>query len=160
MSEPLTPEYEAEIRERIARLEDDQTFPGAVWLASSVSENSALPPEQSHVVEDVVETASFVTRASVGVFGDKRHAEFTAHARDDVPALLAEIDRLRAALQTNEFLAALRLIHEDMHKARCGGDEWASEWLNDLWIRLPLKLRALAGDDEALSELAAEGGNR
>lgn len=115
MSEPLSPEYEAEIRDRVDRLDDNRTFPTATWLASSVSEKSVFPPEQSHVVEDVVQTASFVTRASVGVFGDKQHAEFTAHARDDVPALLAEIDRLRTDLAKSpdeEYLGELAHLRD------------------------------------------------
>lgn len=99
MTAPLPPQREAEIRDRIDRLDDDRTFAAATWLASSISAKSVLPPEQTHVVEDVLETKHSVIRASVGVFGDKLHAEFAAHARDDVPALLDEIDRLRGALK-------------------------------------------------------------
>lgn len=120
MSEHLTPEYEAEIRERIDQLDDDRTFPNATWLASSASSKSVFPPAQSHVVEDVVETKHFVTRASVGVFGDKRHAEFTAHARDDIPTLLAEIDRLRA--ERDAYRA--EVLREAIEAAR-------SEYLHD-----------------------------
>ncbi|MGW2010960.1 hypothetical protein [Streptomyces nigrescens] len=94
---PLAPEYEAEIRDRIARLDGDRTMPGT-WLASSIGARSVLPPEHSHVVEAVVETKHSVMRSSVGVFGEKLHAEFTAHANTDIPALLDEIDRLRAEL--------------------------------------------------------------
>jgi hypothetical protein len=100
MSERLDPMYEAEIRERIDRLDDDRVLGDSTWLASSVGPKSVLPPEQSHVVEDVLETKSAVIRGSVGVFASKQYAEFTAHARDDVPALLDEVNRLRADLAT------------------------------------------------------------
>lgn len=115
----LTPEYEAEIRERIAQLDDDRTLSLGTWLASSVSSKSVLPPEQSHVVEDVLETKHSVIRASVGVFGDKRHAEFTAHARDDIPALLDELDRLRKQVAGLESDSALL---NALHTA--GVDNW------------------------------------
>lgn len=53
-----------------------------------------------------------------------------------------------------EALSALRTIHADMVTCRSGGDEWASEWLGDFWTQFPLSLRAMAGDDDALGELA------
>lgn len=51
-------------------------------------------------------------------------------------------------------LDALRTIHADMVNARSGGDEWASEWLGELWTTLPLEVRAAAGDTDAAEELA------
>ncbi|MFD5386314.1 hypothetical protein ACFWMG_15460 [Streptomyces sp. NPDC127074] len=104
----LSREYEAEIRERLDRLNDDRVMTGSTWLASSVGPKSVFPPEQSHVVEDVLETKHSVIRGSVGVFGDKQHAEFTAHAPDDVAALLDEIDRLRAERHTTNAKLAER----------------------------------------------------
>lgn len=93
---PLSPEREAEIRERIDRVNGDRVMTGSTWLASPVGPKSVFPPEQSHVVEDVLETKHAVIRGSVGVFGDKQHAEFTAHAPDDIAALLDELVRVRA----------------------------------------------------------------
>ncbi|WP_211832861.1 hypothetical protein [Streptomyces asiaticus] len=100
------PERETEIRKRIDRLNGDRVMTGSTWRASSVGPKSVFPPEQSHVVEDVLETKHSVIRGSVGVFGDKQHAEFTAHAPDDIAALLAELNRIRAERQqTNAALA-------------------------------------------------------
>ncbi|MFF6847048.1 hypothetical protein [Streptomyces antimycoticus] len=110
LTAPLAPEYEAEIRERVDRLADDRVLTGSTWLASSVGSKSVFPPEQSHVVEDVLEVRHSVIRGSVGVFGVKQHAEFTAHAPDDIAALLDELDRLRAERQeTNGKLAELTM---------------------------------------------------
>ena len=94
------PDRLAEIQARMDRLNADRTLTGGTWTASPVNDKSVLPPEQAHVVEDVVQTASFVTRASVGVFGDERHAQFAAAAREDMPWLVDEIVRLRAETQT------------------------------------------------------------
>lgn len=70
------------------------------------------------------------------------------HVADHRAEVLAEADA--------PALDALRLIHADMVTCRSGGDEWASEWLGDLWTRLPLALRAAAGDKDAAEELADE----
>ncbi|MGY0062754.1 hypothetical protein ACWY4P_40515 [Streptomyces sp. LZ34] len=105
---PLSPEREAEIRKRIDRLNDDRVMTGSTWLASPVGPKSVFPPEQSHVVEDVLETKHSVIRGSVGVFGDKQRAEFTAHAPGDIAALLTELNRVRAERQsTNAALVEL-----------------------------------------------------
>jgi hypothetical protein len=109
MSEPLAPDYEAEIRDRIDRLDSDQILTGSMWQASSVGTKSVLPPEQSNVVEDVLETGHAVIPGSVGVFASKLYAEFTAHARDDIPALLAELDRVRA--ERDQYATQLDGIH-------------------------------------------------
>ncbi|WP_405537011.1 hypothetical protein [Streptomyces antimycoticus] len=92
---PLSPEREAEYRRAAAELDTDRTLSLGTWTASPVNEKSVFPPEQAHVVEDVMRTKHSVLRASVGVFGDERHAQFTAMAREAVPALLAELDRVR-----------------------------------------------------------------
>jgi DNA repair exonuclease SbcCD ATPase subunit len=73
-------------------------LPGGTWTASPCDEKSVTPPELSHVVEDVLHTSGAKLRSSVGVFGDPAHADFVAHAREDVPAMAAEIRRLRAEL--------------------------------------------------------------
>lgn len=71
-----------------------------------------------------------------------------------VPALLATINELRASRQP--LVDALALVRESM--TTCVGDEWAMEWLGEVWTRVPLDVRALAGDEDAAAELAAEGG--
>jgi hypothetical protein len=132
----LTPEREQEIRDRIERLDDDRTLPAATWLASSVNSKSVFPPEQSHVVEDVLETKHSVIRSSVGVFGDKSHAEFTAHARDDIPDLLVELDRVRAELAKyvgheptlTDEMAYLRRCLNDVYEVCDQAETRATRW--------------------------------
>lgn len=136
---PLSPEHEAEIRERIDRLNDDRVLTGSTWLASSVGSKSVFPPEQSHVVEDVAETTHSVIRGSVGVFGNKQHAEFTAQAPDDIAALLDEIDRLRAERQeTNsklvELTVALRAAEKRIAELEPEPDQQRSA-LEAIWQR-------------------------
>lgn len=92
---PLSPERLAEIRARVEGLDHDRTFNGSTWKSAPVDSKSVLPPQQNFVVEDVLKTSDCVIRASVAVFADESLADFTAHARQDVPALLAEVDRLR-----------------------------------------------------------------
>ncbi|MFE0039372.1 hypothetical protein [Streptomyces sp. NPDC059015] len=111
MAERLDPDYETEIRDRIDRLDDDRVLTGSAWLASTVGPKSVFPPEQSHVVEDLLETEHASIRGSVGVFASKQYAEFTAHARDDIPALLDEIDRLRANA-ADELLPVWEAVYE------------------------------------------------
>ncbi|MFD5221457.1 hypothetical protein ACFWMH_27830 [Streptomyces tendae] len=77
------------------------------------------------------------------------------HATRDeaIPALLATIKELRASRQP--LIDALALVYQSM--AACVGDEWAMEWLGEVWTQIPLNVRALAGDQDAASELG-EGG--
>lgn len=93
-TQPLTDHQLDEIEARAAAL-NTLGLPGGTWTASPRDEKSVLPPEMAHVVEDVLRTKHSLLRSSVGVFGDERHAEFIAHAREDVSALLAEVRRLR-----------------------------------------------------------------
>lgn len=51
---------------------------------------------------------------------------------------------------------ALRRIREDMDRASLSGDEWAMEWMSDVWSDLPLAVRAAGGDQDAAHELAAQ----
>jgi hypothetical protein len=95
MSDRLTPQRETEIRER-AEVVESPALPGGSWLASERNEKSVLPPEMAHVVENVVHTKHSLMRSSVGVFGDAAHAEFVAHAPEDIDALLAELAAVRA----------------------------------------------------------------
>ncbi|GAA2639819.1 hypothetical protein [Streptomyces axinellae] len=71
MSSKLTPEHEQDIRTRI-----EATTPGQ-WM---------------RIGSDVIDTAGFI----VGQFDNGENAEFTAHACQDAPALLTEVEQLRA----------------------------------------------------------------
>jgi len=73
---------------------------------------------------------------------------------ESVPALLATIKELQNLRQP--LIDALRTVHESM--TSCVGDEWAMEWLGEVWSQLPLGVRALAGDQDATAEIAAEQG--
>lgn len=73
---------------------------------------------------------------------------------ESVPALLATIKELRG-LRT-PLIEALATIHQSM--TSCVGDEWAEEWLGEVWSQLPLAVRALAGDQDATAEIAAAEG--
>jgi hypothetical protein len=99
---PLSPERLAEIRARVEGLDHDRTFNGSAWKSTPVDSKSVLPPQQNFVVEDVLKTSDCVIRASVAVFADESLADFTAHARQDVPALLAEVERLKAEVASVE----------------------------------------------------------
>ncbi|MFH8531603.1 hypothetical protein ACH4GE_24670 [Streptomyces tendae] len=77
------------------------------------------------------------------------------HATRDetIPALLDTIKELRASRQP--LIDALTLVHQSM--TACVGDEWAMEWLGEVWTQIPLHVRALAGDQDAASELGESG---
>jgi hypothetical protein len=65
------------------------------------------------------------------------------------PALLAtikELHGLRAPL-----IDALGTVYRSM--TDCVGDEWAEEWLGEVWTQIPLNVRVLAGDEDAAAEL-------
>jgi hypothetical protein len=65
---------------------------------------------------------------------------------------MAAIKELKSLQQP--LIDALHFIHEDMERARSGGDEWAMEWMGGVWTELPLAVRAAAGDQDAAHELA------
>ncbi|NEC17922.1 hypothetical protein [Streptomyces parvus] len=75
------------------------------------------------------------------------------------PTVLAELVGTIRDLQALQqpLVDALRHIREDMHRARRCGDEWAMEWMSDVWAELPLAVRAAGGDEDAAHELAAAG---
>ncbi|AWL39692.1 MULTISPECIES: hypothetical protein [unclassified Streptomyces] len=75
------------------------------------------------------------------------------------PSVLAELMGTIRDLQALQqpLVNALRHIREDMHRAWRGGDEWAMEWMSDVWAELPLQVRAAGGDPEAVHELATAG---
>lgn len=58
-----------------------------------------------------------------------------------------------AGAQTLPLIDALRTVYQSM--TSCVGDEWAMEWLGEVWTQLPLDVRAVAGDEDAAAELAA-----
>ncbi|MFE2047912.1 hypothetical protein ACFXAS_05355 [Streptomyces sp. NPDC059459] len=72
---------------------------------------------------------------------------------ETIPALLATIKELRALRQP--LIDALTLVHQSM--TSCVGDEWAMEWLGEVWTQIPLHVRAAAGDKDAAAELAEAG---
>ncbi|MFJ6578406.1 hypothetical protein ACIQMY_20845 [Streptomyces sp. NPDC091368] len=74
-----------------------------------------------------------------------------ATAAETIPALLATIKELQALQQP--LVDALRSIHGDMDRAHKSGDEWATEWMAQVWNELPLAVRAAGGDQEAAQEL-------
>lgn len=112
MTSELTTQQLDDIATRRAAL-DTLGLPGGTWTASPRDEKSVLPPETAHVVEDVLSTKHSRLRSSVGVFGDAVHAEFTAHAPQDVRLLLDEVHRLRAALEE------IRHLHKDSPMGPC-----------------------------------------
>jgi len=61
-----------------------------------------------------------------------------------------------AGAQTLPLIDALRTVYASMEAVR--PDEWAMEWLGDVWSTLPLDVRAVAGDEDAAAELAAVAG--
>jgi len=66
------------------------------------------------------------------------------------PALLATIKELRDLRAP--LVDALTIVYRSM--TGCVGDEWAEEWLGEVWTQIPLNVRALAGDQDAAAELA------
>lgn len=70
---------------------------------------------------------------------------------ETVPALLATIKELCDL--RDPLIDALATVYRSMKS--CVGDEWAMEWLGEVWTQIPLDVRALAGDQNAAEELAA-----
>lgn len=69
-------------------------------------------------------------------------------------ATIAVAVHLGKELRNDPFRAALKTIYADMAALARDGDESASEWLGELWTRLPLTVRAAVGDQNAADELA------
>ncbi|MFE6931785.1 hypothetical protein ACFVDT_07110 [Streptomyces sp. NPDC057699] len=78
----------------------------------------------------------------------------TEAAAPTLSALMATIQELQALQQP--LVDGLRFIREDMDRAHKGGDEWATGWMGDVWLELPLRVRAAGGDTDAAQELADE----
>lgn len=130
----LTPQREAEYREAVAALDADRTLSLGTWTASPISGRSVVPPEQSFVVEDVLHTESAVFRCSVAVFGDERHARFTALARTAVSELLAELAAVRAERDEARARAADAVEYGI-------ADELAEQVLDPTWSRVEAERR-------------------
>jgi hypothetical protein len=62
---------------------------------------------------------------------------------------IRELRDLRAPL-----IDALTTVYRSMKD--CVGDEWAEEWLGEVWTKIPLDVRAIAGDQDAADELTEE----
>ncbi|MYX67289.1 hypothetical protein K388_05017 [Streptomyces sp. KhCrAH-43] len=75
-------------------------------------------------------------------------------APSTLSALMATIQELHALQQP--LVDGLRFIREDMDRANKSGDEWATEWMGQVWLELPLHVRAAGGDTDAAQELADE----
>jgi hypothetical protein len=158
---PVTEQQLDEIETRAAKL-NSLGLPGGTWTASPCDEKSVMPPELAHVVEDVLSTGGAKLRSSVGVFGDEAHAEFAAHAREDVPALLAEVRRLRAVLEQ------IRHLHKDSPMGPCPVciDADAAAAGGDGLVPYPCPTARLAGAQDCepphvrAAAAAAEGAQR
>ncbi|MCX4911867.1 hypothetical protein [Streptomyces sp. NBC_00878] len=77
----------------------------------------------------------------------------SAEGAADLVAQLTVNVAAYAGAQTLPLIDALRTVYASMEAAR--PDEWAMEWLGDVWSTLPLDVRAVAGDQDAAAELVA-----
>lgn len=101
--EPLSPAREAAIRTR------EEAATKGPWLV----EDDHTDLNRWVVSEDSTLTIGF------GYVGNRTQddAEFTAHAREDVPALLAELDRVRAE-SSPDRAAVLRAVEDAVYEYR------------------------------------------
>ena len=134
MTEPTTPDLAA-IRARL------DAVPPAPWHLADALDGDGYP-DHLWVVRTPLETPEDEDRMVVS-FGRRADGEFTAHAREDVPALLALVDRLAARVV--ELEAELRIgtpwachcgrttdrdectcgqLRPDDEAAQPDGDEW------------------------------------
>lgn len=93
MIDRLTDEELAAIRERVEKVWEGP------WAVLPVDEVC----DRCENVYEVVSLERFLCPV-VSELKDKDIAEFIAHARDDIPKLLAEIDRLKEQLREDELL--------------------------------------------------------
>lgn len=75
----------------------------------------------------VVTTAHGVGGTTIYI--NQNNAEFIAHAREDVPALIAEVERLRETLQTIAFTPKFKLQCEAENYAELALEGRESEWV-------------------------------
>lgn len=103
------------------------------------------------VVSESVYEAARAADALAAVQGRPKPSLRHATTAESIPALLATINELRDLRAP--LIDALRTVFDSMEKGR--PDEWAMEWLGEVWSTLPLAVRALAGDQDATAEIAA-----
>lgn len=127
MSERLSPQREAEIRDRIPAVydgpwdyewDDSEGARYSGWVISYPTDNPL---------------AGLV--AEVPDYGEQI-AEFIAHARTDVPALLAEVERQRAELATvraERDEAELMRDFTDFHLRQLSDERGEAESANEAW---------------------------
>ena len=86
MTDPMTPEYLAEIEARANAATEEP------WIAEySKEQGCCVIPHDAHSTREAVAVCRLYLRAF--------DAEFIAHARTDVPRLVAEAKRLQAAVE-------------------------------------------------------------
>ncbi|MET9909772.1 hypothetical protein ABZZ74_23705 [Streptomyces sp. NPDC006476] len=77
----------------------------------------------------------------------------SAESASDLASAITTKVAVYAYEEMRPLIEALRTVHQSM--TSCVGDEWAMEWLGEVWASLPLDVRAIAGDEDALAELNA-----
>jgi hypothetical protein len=99
MTEPMTPEYLAEIRQR------EQAVPPAPWRTE----------DDERTLTRWILSEDGALEVGLGYVGNRTEdvGEFIVHAREDIPALLDEVERLRTQMQVvggeqNHHLVDLR----------------------------------------------------
>ncbi|WP_329592169.1 hypothetical protein OG195_27395 [Streptomyces sp. NBC_01362] len=148
----------------------------ADWLDAAAPDDQHALAVARQVLGITTETATTADKAAAlgmtpAEYRQHRHDTSVEQVREAARGLLAETGlRVMDALEQpaavpsvadtqpeaeTAALDVLRRIHADMVTCRSGGDEWASEWLGEVWTTLPLNLRAVAGDTDAAEELAA-----
>ncbi|WP_327337375.1 hypothetical protein OG384_14845 [Streptomyces sp. NBC_01324] len=154
-----------EIRDRLGHARPDTTpTTPAVWsegdplmeaMAAAVYEQCASHPEQPLTVDDPRTIAAVAATVARLVLGTTDQQPATTEAGPEtMAALMATIRELHTLQQP--LVDGLRHIRQDMDRAHKSGDEWATEWMGQVWLELPLQVRAAGGDTDAAQELADE----
>ncbi|MGW0626496.1 hypothetical protein [Streptomyces sp. NPDC002758] len=150
--------------------DNEQVRIDAEFIAHARTDVPALLAELAAVREERDAFCDRVDTLTAVAKGNKRHVQDMflelqkAHAARDeaqklteaVPALVATVKEVRALRAP--LTEALQLVYRSM--VDCRPDEWAMEWLGEVWTRVPLNVRALAGDEDAAAELASEEATR
>lgn len=144
VNDRLSPEREVEIAAAVAELDADRALSFGTWTASPVTEKTMLPPEEAFAVEDVARMGGATLRGSVGVFGDERHAAFTALARTAVSELLAELAAVRA--ERDEAQERLSSVLDLCDREQRNAMRWENPIPVPEWVA-PVQ-RAALGDDQ------------
>lgn len=130
-------------------------------LAEIRHRTDAATPGPWHVEDDKRDLNRWVTsesgtlEANFGYLGNRNQddAQFVAHAREDVPALLVELDRRTVALETAISQCATALAKRDKHKQR-------AEIANAELEALRGGLREIGGDPTQVQNLYAQLSSR